>query len=674
MALPDSHVAPPCQTGHLVPASTVALVGVHGYGARHLVNLARLESAGQTRLVAVADPTPPEPGAVGAAVEVHPDLASLAGSVAAPDVVVIATPIQSHAPLARTAFTLGSDVYLEKPPVATMAQFDELLAESAAAGVAVQTGFQSLGSLALDRIDELLASGQIGAVRGISAEGRWVRTRGYFKRSRWAGKRTLDGVDVVDGVATNPLAHAVATALRVAGARTKEDIVSVETDLFRAHDIESDDTSALRIRTSAGQTVMCALTLCATTQERPSVTVEGTTGRIVFYYTEDELAITTGDGDERVEHFGRTDLLENLLRYRAAGETLLSPLEASGAFMMVMEAIRTADAPRAIPDGFVTWEGDGDDAHPVVRDVEILIQRAQRAQALFSEIVPEWAGSVPSSGSLLVNGTGVADYRDGASLAPTLAPRPYLHPVRTLGGTVVTDHLPLDHVWHLGVGVAIQDVNGVNCWGGRTYRREAGGYIWREDHGRIHATSQESTDASLRENLVWSGPDGTALLDETRRWDWAPVSDTTWLLSLSFTLAARDVSVDLGSPGSNGREGGGYGGFFWRLPAAAEPEIRTEDAAGEAGVHGTTSPWLSFSAQFDGREATLVFLAAPEAPDPWFVRSEGYPGVGLSLAWETPLTVAPDAPVTRTVRVLVADGRLDAAQVAALTSAIGNLQ
>ncbi|MBE0010612.1 MULTISPECIES: DUF6807 family protein [unclassified Arthrobacter] len=672
MPLPDSRVAATRQTGHLAPASTVALVGVHGYGARHLVNLARLEDAGQTRLVAVADPTPPEPGAVGAAVEVHSDLASLAGSGATPDVVVIATPIQSHAPLARTAFTLGSDVYLEKPPVASMAQFEELLAEAATAGVAVQTGFQSLGSLALDRIDELLATGQIGAVRGISAEGRWVRTRGYFKRSRWAGKRTLDGVDVVDGVATNPLAHAVATALRVAGARTREDILSVETDLFRAHDIESDDTSSLRIRTSAGLTVMCALTLCAATQERPSVTVEGTTGRIVFYYTEDELAITTTDGDERVEHFGRTDLLENLLRHRATGETLLSPLEASGAFMTVMEAIRTADAPRAIPDGYVTWEGDGDDAHPVVRDVETLIQRAQKAQALFSEILPDWAGSAPS-GSLLVNGTNVADYRDGASIAPTLAPRPYLHPVRTLNGTVVTDHLPLDHVWHLGVGVAIQDVNGVNCWGGRTYRREAGRYIWREDHGRIHASSQEFTGASLQENLVWSGPDGTALLDETRRWEGAPVNDTTWLLSLSFTLAARDARVDLGSPGSNGRAGGGYGGFFWRLPAAAEPEIRTEDAAGEAGVHGSTSPWLSFSAQFSGSEATLVFLAAPEAPDPWFVRSEGYPGVGLSLAWETPLTVAPGTPVTRTVRVLVADGRLDVAQITSLTGAIVDL-
>ena len=673
MALSDVHAAAPRPVGSPNSTPTVALVGVHGYGARHLANLTRLEAEGRTRLVAVADPTPPQPGTLDASVEVHHDLGALAASGATPDIVIIATPIQSHAPLAQTAFTLGSDVYLEKPPVASMAQFEDLLAAAADADAAVQTGFQSLGSLALDRIDELVATGKIGAVRGISAEGRWVRSRGYFKRSRWAGKRTLDGVDVVDGVATNPLAHAVATALRVAGARTRADILSVETDLFRAHEIESDDTTALRIRTAAGQTVLCALTLAASSQDRPSVTVEGTTGRIVFYYTEDELAVTTADGNE-TEHFGRTDLLENLLAHRSEGVPLLSPLESAGAFMTVMETIRTAEAPRAIPARFVTWQGEGDDAHPVVHDVESLVRRAQRAQALFSELVPEWTGTAPPAKSFTLDGKTVADYRDGSTIAPLLAPRPYLHPVRTLGGTVVTDHLPLDHVWHLGAGVAIQDVNGVNCWGGRTYRREAAGYVWRDDHGRIDVTGSETAGTMLTERLAWAGPDTSVLLDETRRWSWAAIDPSTWLLTLNFTLTARETLVELGSPGSNGRPEGGYGGFFWRLPPVSGANLHTADAVGEAGVHGTTSPWLAVDAQFGGGDATLVFLAAPEAPDPWFVRLAGYPGVGLSLAWEHPVVLEPGSSLTRTVRVLVADGRLDASSIEALVDQAGGQQ
>ncbi len=128
-----------------------------------------------------------------------------------PDVVILATPIQTHAPLALAALAAGADVYVEKPPVASMAQFQEVLAAAEAAGRLVQVGFQSLGSRALPEIRNTIESGGIGDVLGLSATGMWVRTKGYFKRSRWAGKRSLDGIDVVDGVATNALAHAVAT-------------------------------------------------------------------------------------------------------------------------------------------------------------------------------------------------------------------------------------------------------------------------------------------------------------------------------------------------------------------------------------------------------------------------------------------------------------------------------
>ncbi|WP_155853679.1 DUF6807 family protein, partial [Arthrobacter sp. H5] len=66
--------------------------------------------------------------------------------------------------------------------------------------------------------------------------------------------------------------------------------------------------------------------------------------------------------------------------------------------------------------------------------------------------------------------------------------------------------------------------------------------------------------------------------------------------------------------------------------------------------------------------ATLVFLAPPEAPDPWFVRSSGYPGVGQSLAWEEAVTITRGTPLIRTVTVFIADGRLDDAAILRLTS------
>ncbi|NQD89019.1 Gfo/Idh/MocA family oxidoreductase [Paenarthrobacter sp. CM16] len=670
----------------------VALVGVHGFGERHLANLDRLAAVGRLDLVAVADPRPPAEGKLAPGVEVFPSLDDLLAAGSAPDVVIISTPIQTHAPLALAALKAGAHVYLEKPPVASMAQYEDLMAAAASAGRLVQVGFQSLGSQALPAIDALVAGGEIGEVRGISATGLWLRSKAYFKRSRWAGKRSLNGTDVVDGVVTNALAHAVATGLRLAGARTVSDVASVETDLYRANDTESDDTSVVRVRIVgdtgfAGNTVLtCALTLCAPVQSAPTVTVHGTLGQLTLSYTEDRLEISSLQGT-RVETFGRIDLLENLLTARTE-EDLLSPLGGVGAYVSVLEAIRTADAPRKIHPDFVTWVGEGDDAHPVVHGIESLIRRAALGQNTFAELRAPWTASGgPTLDTLDISGTPVATLQSGSHIRPTSSPRPYLHPVRTLAGTVVTDHVPEDHVWHLGAGVALQDVDGINFWGGRTYTRAAGAYVWRKDHGRIVTESAEHVDGERREQLSWLGPDGTPVLREQRKWRWAAVGPSAWKLMLDFTLeSATGRPVLLGSPGSNGRPQGGYGGFFWRLPKVGDATIWTPAARGEDAVHGSAAPWLAWSGTFDagtadpthvtgdpglGHPATLVFLAAPQAPDPWFVRHSGYPGVGLSLAWDAPVRTEPGRPVHRTVTVLITDGFLATQDIERLISTLG---
>ncbi|MDQ0677130.1 putative dehydrogenase [Arthrobacter pascens] len=681
------------------PAATapprIALVGVHGYGERHLANLARLEESGALELVAVADPNPPEAGRLAGSVAVFNTLDQLLAAGPVPDVVILATPIQTHAPLALAALAAGADVYVEKPPVASMAQFQDVLAAADAAGRLVQVGFQSLGSQALPAIRETIDSGGIGDVFGLSATGMWVRTKSYFKRSRWAGKRSIDGIDVVDGVATNALAHAVATALSVAGAHTVADVSSVETDLYRAHDTQSDDTSVIRVRTAGGRTLLCVLTLCAPEQQHPSVTVHGTQGEITFFYTKDEVVITTPDGERR-ETFGRTDLLENLLDARTSGTPLLCALAGTGAFTCVLEAIRTAPDPHEIGPDHITWEGHGDDAHPVVHGIAGLIERAAKAQATFAELGVPWARSLPPVRTFTIGGHPVADYQDGSRIRAVSSPRPYLHPVRTLAGTVVTGHQPLDHVWHLGVGVALQDVDGVNFWGGRTYTRPAGEYVWRPDHGSIVHTGAGAHDGDrggaqdgrLIESLSWNGPDGRPVLREQRTWTWDAVGPSVWRLGLDFALSpAGDRPVSLGSPGSNGRHEGGYGGFFWRLPECAGANVWTPDGAGESAVHGSVTPWLAWSGTFDGgtsgrrtsdggssgsaAAATLVFVAAESSTDPWFVRVEGYPGVGQSLAWDVPVIAEPGAPVRRSVTVFVADGILGTADIDTLINQQG---
>lgn len=380
-------------------AARVALVGVHGFGTHHLRNLQRLQAAGAVELVAVADPQPPGAGSVPASASVYPGLDELLSATASLDLVIVATPIQTHAPLALAALRTDADLYLEKPPVASLADFNRLCDAAAASGRSVQIGFQSLGSQALQEIENLVAAGTLGTLQGISATGRWVRDRAYYQRSRWAGKRSTNGVDVVDGVATNPLAHAVATALRISGARTTADVASVETELYRANDIESDDTSVIRIRTASGLPITCALTICASESVEPCVTLQGSAGTAVFHYTEDRLTVTTASGTTE-ETYGREDLTGNLLSHRNSGSPLISPLPDSGAFMLVLEAVRTAPLPTVIGEAHVRWEGDGQAAHAVVMDIEAALERAGREHATFSELGLPWATSAPCTFSV----------------------------------------------------------------------------------------------------------------------------------------------------------------------------------------------------------------------------------------------------------------------------------
>jgi predicted dehydrogenase len=353
----------------------VAVVGVHGHGASHVRNVTRLAAAGRAELVGVADPQP---------VGDLPSFASLEQLLEATevDVVVISTPIQTHVPLAELAMRAGADVLLEKPPTASLAEFEQLSAVVAETGRACQVGFQAQASEATLKLAAMVADGQLGEIRGISAVGKWVRKAHYFQRARWAGKRRLDGVDVVDGAVTNPLAHSTAAALLLDGSTGVDDVRSVETELYRANPIESDDTSTVRIMTSRGTTILIAVTLCATEHLEPSVIVHGSEGDAVLRYASDRIGETK---------YGRADLLENLLAHRAdAAVPLYVPLAATGGFTRVVEAVRTAADPVQIPAGSVRWEGEGLERRPIVLDVENWIDRASDELALFGELGAPW--------------------------------------------------------------------------------------------------------------------------------------------------------------------------------------------------------------------------------------------------------------------------------------------
>ncbi|WP_329216092.1 PmoA family protein [Streptomyces sp. NBC_01485] len=266
---------------------------------------------------------------------------------------------------------------------------------------------------------------------------------------------------------------------------------------------------------------------------------------------------------------------------------------------------------------------------------------------------------------LRVAGRPVGRYVTRPELPARLSPRPYLHPVTTLAGTAVTELGPADHIHHLGVGVAVPDVEGHNFWGGRTYVRDQGPTELDNHGAQRHGSFQLRDPDGFVEELRWVAA-GAELLRERRTVAATELTDTAWALDFTFSLTnVTSAPLSIGSPATNGRPGAAYGGFFWRArKEAGAPRVFTADAEGEASVHGARADWLALA----GAGWTLVFAGATGTTrrDPWFVRTAEYPGVGSSLASAERLPIPPGETAVRRVVTVVADGPLDRDEAAAL--------
>lgn len=277
------------------------------------------------------------------------------------------------------------------------------------------------------------------------------------------------------------------------------------------------------------------------------------------------------------------------------------------------------------------------------------------------------------------DGAPLARREPGDRVPRIHAPRPYLHPVHTLAGVALTDAGPVDHRHHYGVSIALPDVNGTSHWGGRTFLRDVGPTLL-ENHGTQVATALRvapDDTATLVEDVLWSDEQGNPQLTEERRLggrllpgvlpELAP--DALWVLSWDSTLHASHGSLEIRSPATNGRPGAGYGGLFWRLPAADRTRVLSAAGEGESAAHGSSSPWVAFTQQHAAGPATLV-LAQPGVVRPWFLRSAEYPGACPALAWDAPLFVPDGGSVQVRLVAALVDAELTLDQAATVAEAL----
>ncbi|WP_164207031.1 PmoA family protein [[Micrococcus luteus] ATCC 49442] len=267
------------------------------------------------------------------------------------------------------------------------------------------------------------------------------------------------------------------------------------------------------------------------------------------------------------------------------------------------------------------------------------------------------------------------------------SPKPYLHPLRTLGGDVVSLFRPHDHVWHKGIAWALPHVGSHNFWGGPTYVQKPddepgqGTYVQLENNGRatsapLSELTVDKNSALIAHHLDWTTQQGELLISEERRINAQVVGDgAAWALIFETTMTnvSRDA-IWFGSPTTKGRENAGYGGLFWRGPRSfTGGVIHSPSASGGEELRGTREEWMGFSGQHDesARWSTIVMVdstANPLHPPQWFTRNEQFaclcPSPFFSQEFELP------AGETLRLRyaVVIADGMESHDEVARLAS------
>lgn len=162
------------------------------------------------------------------------------------DIIYNALPPHLHASYSIEALSLRIPVWLEKPPVTTLEDYNILLHAIRHNQLPVFTCFNNLYNPTLNALKQELLSGKFGRIREIHTIGGFCRKPAYFKRSSWAGKVSINDDTIIrDGSFSNALSHAVVNALFLAGSNI-ESLDSFE--LLSCHRIrslssESEDTA-----------------------------------------------------------------------------------------------------------------------------------------------------------------------------------------------------------------------------------------------------------------------------------------------------------------------------------------------------------------------------------------------------------------------------------------------
>lgn len=259
------------------------------------------------------------------------------------------------------------------------------------------------------------------------------------------------------------------------------------------------------------------------------------------------------------------------------------------------------------------------------------------------------------------------------------APRPFLHPVRTLDGDIITVYRPHDHVWHKGFALSLPHVGDTNFWGGPTFTGQ--GYEQLPNNGaqrHVAVTREVSEGPVLRfdHELEWFTQDEDLVITESRQLSAQLTDDqAAWTFSFDTTITnVTDEVLSIGSPTTHGRDNAGYGGFFWRGPREfTGGALCNPSGLGKDELMGQRAPWMAFSGKHDENDhaSTVVMVDHPdnfEGDCQWFARTTSFAGLCPAPFFSEEYRLESGASLRLRYGVVIATGQSDLARASELTS------
>ncbi len=268
------------------------------------------------------------------------------------------------------------------------------------------------------------------------------------------------------------------------------------------------------------------------------------------------------------------------------------------------------------------------------------------------------------------------------------AMKPYLYPLTTASGKLITRHFPMDkvegeptdHPHQRGLWFGHEDVNGSDFWNNETsYEKSRPKRGWIKVDKITEAKSGKT--GVIGALMTWSSLEGTKLLEEKRTMTFSGDAKTR-AIDLDITLtASTKIKFGDAKDGVLGirlarsmQEDSADKGKKDNL-AHTGTMVNAEGMEKEKGVWGKTSNWVDYSGDVDGETVGVaIFDASKNAPRAiWHSRGYGLfaanPFGRTAFSKEMPdgsVSLEPGASVHFRYRIVIHSGDAKAAGIAKL--------